>query len=222
MGKDKSGKFHPGKGKPSGINKEEGLGIHATPPEHMKQYNELTGKYTEGEDVLSPNVLLRHPNRKTSKGEDFSKAKENKAGSNTTVNHTPDENHTPSIAEEIPGILTKDSFKELAAYQSPLCISIFLGTHTAGEEVNEHYDAVSFKNTLQKAESILKERNYRANEIERMLKPGYELLKNDDFWLKLSPGLAVFIADDYFKYIKMPQSATEYVTVEDTFYVTPL
>ncbi len=222
MGKDKSGKFHPGKGKPSGINKEEGLGIQATPPENIKQYNEITEKYTEGEDILSPNVPLRHPNRKTSKGVDISPAKGNKAESNTAVNHTPAENHTATVAEEIPGILTKDSFKELATYQSPLCISIFLGTHTAGEEVNEHYNAVSFKNTLQKAESIIKERNYKANEIERMLKAAYELLENDDFWLKLSPGLAIFIADGYFKYIKMPQAATEYVSVEDTFYVTPL
>ncbi|MFN2458055.1 MAG: hypothetical protein ABR502_07635 [Chitinophagaceae bacterium] len=32
MAKDRTGKFHPGKGKPSGINKEEGLGLHSTEP----------------------------------------------------------------------------------------------------------------------------------------------------------------------------------------------
>ncbi len=222
MGKDKSGKFHPGKGKPSGINKEEGLGIQPTPPGKMKQYNELTKKYTESEDELSPNAHLRHPNRNTSKGEETYKAKENTPESDTTVNNTPGEDRTPTVPEELPGVLTKDIFRELATYESPDCITIFLGTHNAGVEVNEHYDPKSFKSSVQKAGGILKERNTEASTIERLLEPAYELLKNDEFWLQLSPGLAVFIADGYFKYIKMPQPATEYVAIEDTFYVTPL
>ncbi len=48
MGKDQSGSFHPGKGKTSGINKEEGLGIHPTDPERMDEYLDLTDKYTIG------------------------------------------------------------------------------------------------------------------------------------------------------------------------------
>lgn len=58
------------KGKPSGANKEEGLGIGATPPEKMEEYDELTDKYTDGEDKLAPGVPERHPNRNTSKGEE--------------------------------------------------------------------------------------------------------------------------------------------------------
>ncbi len=222
MGKDKTGKFHPGKGKPSGINKEEGLGIQATPPEHMKQYNELTEKYTEGADELSPNIHLRHPNRNTSKGEDTFKAKLNNSESDKTVNDTLAEDRTPTVAEELPGILTKELFRELATYQASCCISIFLGTHNAGVEVNEHYDLISFKNALQKTAGILKERNVEATVIEKMLEPGFELLRNDEFWQQLSPGLAVFIADGYFKYIKMPKTAVPDIVVEDTFYVTPL
>lgn len=67
MGKDRDGTFHPGKGKPSGANKEEGLGAQATPPEKMNEYNEMTEKYTSGPDELAPNVHLLHPNRNTSK-----------------------------------------------------------------------------------------------------------------------------------------------------------
>ncbi|MBA2562336.1 MAG: hypothetical protein H0V14_05370, partial [Chitinophagaceae bacterium] len=220
MGKDKTGKFHPGKGKPSGINKKEGLGIHSTSSENMKQYDEITEKYIEGEDELSPNVSLRHPNRNTSKGEDTYKAKENNAASDKAVNDTLAQDRTPTVPEELPGILTKELFKELATFESACCISIFLGN--AGVEVNENYDPISFKNALQKATSILKEKNKDATAIERMLEPGYELLRNDEFWLQLSPGLAIFIADGYFKYIKMQQATTVDIVVEDTFYVTPL
>ncbi len=88
MGKDQNGVFHPGKGKPSGINKEEGLGIQATPPEKMNEYIEISEKYTIGEDELDPAVPVRHPNRNTSKGEDRYKGKENKEESNKTNNET--------------------------------------------------------------------------------------------------------------------------------------
>ncbi len=69
MGKDRNGVFHPGKGKPSGANKEEGLGLQATEPEKMDEYLEITDKYTTGEDELSEGVPVRHPNRNVSKGE---------------------------------------------------------------------------------------------------------------------------------------------------------
>ena len=35
MGKDRSGTFHPGKGKPSGANMEERLGTQAVAPEKL-------------------------------------------------------------------------------------------------------------------------------------------------------------------------------------------
>ena len=69
MGKDQNGTFHPGKGKPSGANKSEGLGLQATPPEKLDEYLEMTEKYTTSEDELAEGVPVRHPNRNTSKGE---------------------------------------------------------------------------------------------------------------------------------------------------------
>ena len=70
MGKDQNGNFHPGKGKPSGANKEEGLGFTSTPPEKLEEYLDITDKYTTDSDQLAEGVPLRHPNRNTSKGEE--------------------------------------------------------------------------------------------------------------------------------------------------------
>lgn len=70
MSKDQNGTFHPGKGKPSGANKEEGLGLQPTDPEKMDQYIEISDKYTSDADELAEGVPLRHPNRNTSKGEE--------------------------------------------------------------------------------------------------------------------------------------------------------
>ncbi len=62
--------FTPGKGKPSGANKEEGLGLQATPPEKSEEYLEITDRYTTREDELALGVPVRHTNRNTSKGEE--------------------------------------------------------------------------------------------------------------------------------------------------------
>ena len=70
MSKDQNGTFHPGKGKPSGANKEEGLGLQPTAPEKMKEYLDVTDRYTEGADELAEDVRLLHPNRNASKGEE--------------------------------------------------------------------------------------------------------------------------------------------------------
>jgi hypothetical protein len=70
MGKDQNGTFHPGKGKPSGANKHEGLGFTSTPPEKMDEYLETTEKYTLDADELQPSVKMQHPNRNTSKDEE--------------------------------------------------------------------------------------------------------------------------------------------------------
>ncbi|HLL43759.1 MAG TPA: hypothetical protein VK369_11510 [Segetibacter sp.] len=223
MGKDQNGVFHPGKGKPSGINKEEGLGIQDTPPEKMNEYIEISEKYTIGEDELDPAVPVRHPNRNTSKGEDRYKGKENEEESNKSNNQTFTEERAPVAAEQLPGVLTKEVFKELANYKSECCISLFLGTHSSGVEVNEHYDPTNFKNQLQEITRRLKDKGYDQPYAEKLLEPGYELVRDNNFWTEQSPGIAVFISDGFFKYIKMPVVPTEEIMViEPTFYVTPL
>jgi hypothetical protein len=221
-GKDENAVFHPGKGKPSGINKEEGLGIQDTPHEKMNEYIEISEKYTISEDQLDPAVPVRHPNRNTSKGEDTYKGKENKEESNKSNNETFTEERAPVVAEELPGVLTKEGFAELANYKGECCISIFVGSHDSGVQVNEHYDPANFKNQLQEITRRLKDKGHDQAFAERLLEPGYDLVRNNDFWMQQALGLAVFIADGFFKYIKMPVVPTEELVVEPTFYVTPL
>jgi hypothetical protein len=55
-------------GQPSGANKSEGTGLRPDmPPEKLEQDNELTDKYTSGEDEVSDDIKMRHPNRNPSK-----------------------------------------------------------------------------------------------------------------------------------------------------------
>lgn len=222
MGKDDNGVFHPGKGKPSGINKEEsGAGIQATPPEKMDEYFEVTEKYFVNDDELDHSVPVRHPNRNTSKGEDRYKG-ENKEETNKSNNQTFTEDMAPVVADQLPGVLTRERFAELANFKGDYCISIYLGSHASGVEVNEHFDPINFKNQLQEVTRRLTDKGHDQAYIERLLEPGFELVRNNDFWTELSPGLAVFIADGFFKYIKMPVVPTEELVIEGSFFVTPL
>jgi hypothetical protein len=62
------GKDH--RGKPSGIDKNEDLGLRKTmPPEKLESDEDMTEKYTTGPDELNDSVPVRHPNRNTSKGD---------------------------------------------------------------------------------------------------------------------------------------------------------
>jgi len=222
MGKDTHGTFHPGKGKPSGINKEEGLGLQATDPEKLDDYLELTDKYIAGEDTLAENVPVRHPNRNTTKGATTYKAKENTPESDKSKNETFTEERTTTVAEQLPGVLTKDRFIELANYKADCTVSIYIPTHRSGVEVNEQFDVIGFKNVLNSVEQLLKEKGHNQGVIENLLKPGYDLIRNNEFWLDLTESLAVFIAEGFFKYIKMPVETQQKIIIEPTFYVSPL
>ncbi len=220
MGRNSNGVIHPGKGMPSGANKEEELGLQPGPPEQLEEYLAITDKYTDGEDVMAENVPIRHRNRNTTKGQDNFKGKD--SNTNKTDNQNSTDEKTNTVAEQLPGILTKERFTELADYKADCTISLFIPTHAQGVEVNEQFDKISFKSLLNTVEQQLKEKRHNPSTIERLLKPVYELIGDNDFWTKPSEGLAVFISDGFFKYIKMPLAPEKQIVIESTFYVTPL
>jgi len=191
MGKDRVGKIH--KGKPSGANKSE--------PE------------------VPSDLPVKHPNRNTSKGEDFSKTE---SIQNKSRNANYNEPFTDTAPEELVGDLTKGLFNELAGYDKAPCVSILMPTHKAGMEVNEQLDSIAFKSALQQAEKMLNEKDADQMLVKRMLKPGYDLLRNDKFWYSMSDGFAVFIADGFFKFVKLRAPLIQHVRVNTSFYVSPL
>jgi hypothetical protein len=193
MAKDKENRWHPGKGKPSGSNKNE--------PE------------------IPANLPAKHPNRNTSKGEDHSTTGSTQ---NKSTNATFNEEFTKTQPEELPGILTKDIFVELAGFDKAPCVSILMPTHKSGVEVNEQVDMTAFKSALQQVEKMLNEKGTEQSTIKSMLKPGYDLLRNNTFWVSLNNGLAVYIANGFFKYVKLPVPLVQHIRVNSSFYVSPL
>jgi hypothetical protein len=223
MGKDRTGKYHPSKGKPSGAAKEEGLGLHATEPEKMDQYLDITDRYTTGEDELAPGVPVRHPNRNTEKGYDrFKNQQDEQDNARKGEERHVAEERSKVTPEELPRMLTKEKFAELANFRSDASISVYLPTHTAGVEVNELADQIAFKHAIQEIAVMLKSKGRNQATIERLLEPAYTLVRDDAFWRNMQHGLAVFMADGYFKYMKLPFVPERELMVNNAFLVSPL
>lgn len=229
MGKDRNGVFHPGKGKPSGANKEEGLGAQSTPPEKMKEYLEISDKYTTGPDELSPNLRLLHHNRNTSKA-NTSRGYGTKTSGKPDHTKQQEENgqnrfagvETASQPTEMPGILTREAFKELGAVSANHCISIYIPTHEYGTAVNEMSDSILFKNKLQEASKKLLEKGMKQPDVDKLLGPAYSWVYDTGFWRNQLQGFAVFLAPGFCRYIKMPAAPPELLIVNTSFQLSPL
>ncbi|MFN2459035.1 MAG: hypothetical protein ABR502_12610 [Chitinophagaceae bacterium] len=89
-------------------------------------------------------------------------------------------------------------------------------------EVNEQFDPLLFKNVLQDVTTKLSQKGLNKPSIEKLLNPVKELISNDEFWKLQSNGLALFVADGFFKYIRLTMTPTEEIIIENSFYVTPL
>ncbi|WP_353719134.1 hypothetical protein [Dyadobacter sp. 676] len=219
MAKDRSGGFHPSKGKPSG-GRPEGLGVSTAAPEEIEQFLDRTDEYLQDDETLDPAVPLRHPNRPPGGGGNGN-GKPNLRETDTTIEMA----MAPGVdtePERLPDILDKDLFAELAAFRSECCVTIYLPTHQSGVEVNEKHDAILLKNTLKDLSAKLADAGIETARIEQLLTPAYALLQQSRFWGRMEKGLAMFIADGYFKYVKM-RVAPQYVAVcKKRFYMTPL
>lgn len=118
--------------------------------------------------------------------------------------------------------LSKEEFIALAAGEAASCVSIFIPVHRSGVEVNEMQDAIRLKDKLLEAEKTLAENGTDQDTIDRILKEGFSLFEQRDFWNTQLEGLAVFMSDRFFKHLKLPFPVKEELLIDSSFYVTPL
>jgi hypothetical protein len=233
MGKDREGKFHPAKGKPTGSGKENSVELHFKEDGALDQYLETAEKYTDGQEEMPANVRVRHPNRNVDKhveyAEDGKPNKRFRKSSSAKTSNTSSGSNTLNGSESVPteglelsGILTKPLFEELANHKADIYITAYLQTHAAGVEVNEKQDITAFKNVLQQISSQLKQNGVNENTITSMLTPGYDLIKDDTFWNNQQAGLALFISDNLFRYVKLPLAPSEGLLMGPSFFLNPL
>lgn len=224
MGKDREGRFIPKKGKPSGSGREGNLGLRRTiDEEELQRDEEMTQKYTSGEDKLAPNVHMRHPNRNNAKGDEEEHVMREPA--QYTYKNRTDTVQKPAEfrqAEPLAMPLEKEDFTGLSSYRADHCITLYMPTHQYGVEVNERQDAILFKHLLQQVQQQLLQKGVPREIVEPMLQPGFDLQQDDDFWRRQQKGLGVFIAPDHFRYVQLPFEVKEQSYLNHSFYTTSL
>ena len=99
-------------------------------------------------------------------------------------------------------------------------VSAYLPTHVAGPGTRQ--DPIRLSNLLDEAERALTT-EFGRKTARRIIKPGRGLLRDEDFWLHQSRGLAVFLSEDKnMRFYRMPMPVKETVVVSDRFHVKPL
>lgn len=117
-------------------------------------------------------------------------------------------------------LLTAEDFDRLLATTPDPAVSIYLPTHRAGMETQQ--DRVRLKNLVDRATSTLVDRYMRPPQARAMLEPADELLADSTFWSHQGDGLAVFAANGWFDWFRLPVRVPDVVRVSSRFHVAPL
>ena len=117
-------------------------------------------------------------------------------------------------------LLDVQDVRQLIANRGRGRVSAYLPTHMVGPGTRQ--DPIRLSNLLDEAERTLTEEVGRGG-ARRIIKAGRRLLRDEDFWLHQSKGLALFLSDDAdMRTYRMPISVHETVVVSDRFHVKPL
>ncbi len=119
-------------------------------------------------------------------------------------------------------LITKKEIEALEGIHSESCISIFIPTHRAGEEVLKGKDTLKLKNQLKEVSNKLENEEMGPREIDTLIAPIQELLDDSGFWRHQSDGLAIFRSDSFFKKYTLPVHFEAFNYVANGFYLKPL
>jgi len=116
-------------------------------------------------------------------------------------------------------MLNQKKFEALMEKRDNILVSIYIPTYRAG---NAEADHLRFKNALDDAAGLLKEKGLSEKDARAFLRKGYDLLDQIDFWTNLSDGLAVFLTDTTMEYYLVPIDFNPFIYVGENFYLKPL
>ncbi|MDX1477448.1 MAG: hypothetical protein R3301_07050, partial [Saprospiraceae bacterium] len=119
-------------------------------------------------------------------------------------------------------IITREIFAELAKVRNDHCVSLFIPTHRAGQEVLQKVDAIKLKNQLAAVRTTLEEEGMSVRDIDHLLAPATKLVDDQEFWHHQSDGLAIFLAPGFAKHLTLPLAFEAFYYIGKSFYLKPL
>lgn len=116
--------------------------------------------------------------------------------------------------------LSRAELEALMQRRDSLCVSIYAPMVKAGPEVQQN--PIRFKNLVRRAAEALEERGLSPKDAESFLQPASDLIHETPFWQHQSDGLAVFVAEGFLRYYRVPLELRELAAVEERFHLKPL
>jgi len=212
----KSSKNATDAGKPS-----SGGEIESLKDQDLKDQIDLQERY--GIDPDTNNVegaQLRHPNRNTDKTGSTKRAGSKTIASKAGRQRSEAMPVSGTVPDEITN-LSRESLAALANDHEGMCISIYLPRHHADLGTTGNVDAVLFKTSLQQCERT--RNGEEVSVLKRLLEPAYQLVRNEQFWnSQTTAGLAFFIAEGFFSYIRLRSEPLTQTLVNSSFLLSPL
>lgn len=117
-------------------------------------------------------------------------------------------------------IVSGSDLTELAAARNGQCVSLYIPTHRAGPETSQ--DKIRLKNALSRARSELQALGVADSEVDELLSPIAELVRDNGFWTHLEGALAVFASNNRTSAYRLASTVEELVVVSDRFHIKPL
>lgn len=117
-------------------------------------------------------------------------------------------------------LLSIEELKILVEQPIRLCVSLYMPTFKVAQETRQN--PIRFKNLIKQAEAYLQE-EYQLGRTDALeiLQPAIDL-DTENFWQHQEEGLAIFVAENFFRYYCLPLNFEELVIVGDRFHLKPL
>ena len=115
---------------------------------------------------------------------------------------------------------SKEDLKPLLEQHGSPCVSIYLPMARSSDETKKN--PIRYKNAIQNVEKQMEEQGFEVRKVRSVKAELEEAVDGFEFFQEQLGGLAVFLADDYLRIVKMPVSFEERVEVRDTFDIRPM
>lgn len=115
---------------------------------------------------------------------------------------------------------TQSDLERLMQHRQMPSISIYIPTHRITTYIDQ--DKILLKNQLAEVEELCIEAGLRRPDVRKILQPGYDLLENTAFWINMSDGLAIFLAENVQEFYRLPRPFPVRIEVARRFHIKPL
>ncbi len=117
--------------------------------------------------------------------------------------------------------MSREDLLKLARHHGPDCISIYLPTARAGEEVDQKHAQIRLKNILKELEEAINDRG-SSEQLKSSLQQIREIREDDLFFRHQSDGMAIFISSGKVWTFTMPVRFEQRWYLSDHFYLLSL